>query len=83
MTAEAGRQWMFPIDAKVDVVFADGTHRYWSTHCRHDRHDACAATVIEGMDVHEEMLAYVARKPAQCKTCASPCVCPCHKENPS
>jgi hypothetical protein len=74
------RQW-FPIDAKVDVVFADGSHRYWSTHCRClGNHDACSATVIEGMDVHEDMLAYVARKPAQCRSCSSPCLCTCHKD---
>ena len=34
---------IFPAGAKVDVVLPDGTHRYWSTHCRHNRHDACAA----------------------------------------
>lgn len=54
---------------KVDVVFADGSHRYWSTHCRHDRHDACAAT---------ELAPGVPRQPSQCKTCAAPCLCPCH-----
>lgn len=32
---------IFPIDAKVDAVLADGTHRYWSTHCRHGDHDLC------------------------------------------
>jgi len=29
------RRWVFPLDAKADVVFIGGTHRYWSTHCRH------------------------------------------------
>jgi hypothetical protein len=64
------RQWVFPIDAKVDAVFADGSHRYWSTHCRHGNHDACSAT---------ELAPGVPRQPAQCKTCSSPCLCYCHK----
>lgn len=49
----------------VDVVHADGTHEYWSTHCRHGSHDACAATTINGGP----------RKPAQCKICGAPCRC--------
>ncbi len=52
----------------VDIVLPDGTHIYWSTHCRHGRHDDCAA---------EEIAPGVPRRPAQCKTCAAPCVCPC------
>jgi hypothetical protein len=64
------RQWVFPIDAKVDAVLPDGTHRYWSTHCRHDDHDACRAT---------ELAPGIPRRPAQCKGCGSPCLCPCHK----
>lgn len=57
---------------KVDVVLSDLSHRYWSTHCRHDRHDACAAT---------ELAPGVPRQPSQCKTCSAPCICPCgHKE---
>lgn len=53
----------------IDVVYTDGTHWYWSTHCRHGRHDACNAT---------ELAPGVPRRPAQCKTCAAPCVCDCH-----
>jgi hypothetical protein len=67
------RLWVFPMDAKVDVILPDGTHRYWSTHCRHGRHDACSAT---------ELAPGMPRKPAQCKTCQAPCVCPCHEEAP-
>jgi hypothetical protein len=55
----------------VDVVYADGTHRYWSTHCRHGNHNACNAT---------ELVPGVPREPAQCKGCAAPCVCGCHGE---
>lgn len=68
--------WVFPIDARADVLLADGTHRYWSTHCRHARtaeeHAACSAT---------ELAPGVPRKPAQCKTCAAPCICSCHWED--
>lgn len=76
------RQWTFPAGARIDVVLPDGTHRYWSTHCRHaplprsepkgspDGHDACTAA---------ELAPDVPRRPAQCKTCAAPCVCPCHE----
>lgn len=53
----------------ADVISEDGTHVYWSTHCRHGRHEDCAAI---------EIAPGVARRPAQCKTCAAPCVCPCH-----
>lgn len=67
-------QWFFPIDSRADVIFADGKHRYWSTHCRHGRHDACAAT---------ELAPGVPRRPAQCKTCTAPCLCHCHKEGNS
>lgn len=58
-----------PGAAKADVVYADGTHEYWSTHCRHGNCEACAAT---------ELAPGVPRRPAQCKTCGSPCICGCH-----
>lgn len=25
----------------IDVIADDGTHRYWSTHCRHGDHNLC------------------------------------------
>jgi len=56
-------------NSKHDIVYADGTHYYWSTHCRHDNHEACDAT---------ELAPGVPRKPAQCKGCQAPCVCTCH-----
>lgn len=67
-------KWAEPLDSRIDVVIPDsvipeGEHRYWSTHCRHDAHDACAAT---------ELAPGVPRRPAQCKTCGSPCICSCH-----
>jgi hypothetical protein len=57
---------------KVDVVPLVGEHSYWSTHCRHDRHDACKAT---------ELAPGVPRSPAQCKTCGARCICTCHRES--
>lgn len=57
----------------IDIITADGQHTYWSTHCRHTRHRDCRAT---------ELAPGVPRKPAQCKTCGSPCICPCHLEGP-
>jgi hypothetical protein len=55
--------------AMTDRIYMDGCHTYWSTHCRHGNHEACMAT---------ELAPGVARKPAQCKTCAAPCICGCH-----
>ena len=63
----------FPV-GMADVIMPDGTHRYWSTHCRHEDHEACAANWLYG-----EFGAFIARKPAQCKTCSAPCICDCHK----
>lgn len=57
--------------AKTDTITAGGEHIYWSTHCRHGRHQACSA---------EELAPGVPRRPAQCKTCAATCVCRCHKQ---
>lgn len=54
---------------KGDFVYADGSHTYWSTHCRHNNHDACNAT---------SLAPGVPRRPAQCKTCGAPCICDCH-----
>lgn len=53
----------------TDVIHPDGTHDYWSTHCRHGRHEDCAATEAAGAP----------RRPSQCKTCAAPCRCRCHQ----
>lgn len=66
-----------PPGGASDVVYPDGGHWYWSTHCRHATdedpggHDACKAT---------ELAPGVPRRPAQCKTCGAPCRCYCHKE---
>lgn len=71
-----------PHRVMFDVVedAPDGlTHTYWSTHCRHDRHDDCSATAMVGLDiVGEGFRPRIARMPTQCKTCSSPCICPCH-----
>lgn len=58
---------------KIDIIDERG-HVYWSTWCRHEIHDACNAT---------ELAPGVPRSPAQCKHCAAPCVCDCHKEHAS
>lgn len=26
---------------KIDAILPDGSHRYWSTHCRHGNHELC------------------------------------------
>lgn len=74
----------------IDVIFPDGTHRYWSTHCRHagpspddPRHADCSADRLAGDTLRDgralPRTVEIQRKPAQCKTCAAPCICPCHK----
>lgn len=62
-------------------IAPDGTtHTYWSTHCRHGRHEDCSATEMTGrMPAWPEAHTAVLRKPAQCKTCAARCICDCHK----
>jgi hypothetical protein len=48
-------------------------HRYFSTACYHDEHGYCQArqaTDYLGQDFN--------RRPAQCKFCGAPCICPCH-----
>lgn len=56
---------------KVDVVHPDGTHEYWSTHCRcSGDHGLCKATTINGGP----------RTPSRSKCCDSPCKCWCHRE---
>ncbi len=69
---------------RIDIITVSdkGTvHAYWSTHCRHGNHADCSADTLrgEGLDL-SGLPVRVRRKPAQCKTCASPCVCPCHRE---
>ncbi len=69
-------------DYQIDAILPDGTHRYWSTHCRHGNHDLCSADLIHGQIAGTEMSTAIVRKPAQCKAaeCSAPCICPCHKE---
>lgn len=56
---------------KIDAILPSGTHRYRSTHCRHFDHGECSTA--RGYDAEGE---FFARRPAQCKACAAPCVCP-------
>lgn len=77
-----------PAESKIDAILPDGTHQYWSTHCRHDNHEDCSATEIRGplhvgpRDPHTRRYAVsetsIPREPAQCKTCGAPCACDCH-----
>lgn len=62
---------------RIDAVTPNG-HVYWSTHCRHDNHKACAASSLTGTIVGDRVTVEVDRNPAQCKGCAAPCVCLCH-----
>lgn len=48
-------------------------HEYLSTACLHGEHDYCAATQAEDAEGW-----LFSRRPAQCKFCQAPCVCPCH-----
>lgn len=63
---------------KIDIILPSGRHMYFSTHCRHDLHGNCSATVLVGGNPHGDGDSAVARRPAQCKTCAAPCVCGHH-----
>jgi hypothetical protein len=67
--------------AKVDTIFADGTHQYWSTWCRHGLHEKCSATYVTGEQDDLGSLATVRRNPAQCKGCGARCVCECHVQH--
>lgn len=46
-------------------------HRYLSTGCLHGHHDYC-----QNHTGHSGT-----KTPAQCKFCAAPCICPCHRGN--
>jgi hypothetical protein len=48
-------------------------HHYLSTGCFHGDHDYCS-----NIDGRAGL-----KKPAQCKFCAAPCVCSCHREQPA
>jgi hypothetical protein len=47
-------------------------HQYLSTGCLHGEHDYCQSNTGLGG----------AKTPAQCKFCASPCICGCHQTTP-
>jgi hypothetical protein len=74
--AAAGR--LLPEGAQADVMLPDGTHRYWSTHCRHGNHQLCESNAILGRTVVSDLPVAIGRVPARCKGCVSPCICPCH-----
>lgn len=48
---------------------------YLSTYCLHGVHEPCGSP--EGVDANGRPFA---RRPAQCKLCAAPCICVCHNE---
>jgi hypothetical protein len=72
---------------QADTVHADGSHTYWSTHCRHGNHEACSATSMvrnraaRGPAEAAPRPVQVLKAAAQCKTCAAPCICPCHEQS--
>lgn len=47
-----------------------GTHEYLSTGCLHGRHDYCQNPQREDGG---------RKRPAECKFCGAPCICPCHR----
>lgn len=49
---------------------AVNTHAYLSTGCFHNDHNYCQSNTGSNGD----------KVPAQCKFCAAPCVCSCHRE---
>lgn len=69
---------------KVDTLLPSGRHHYWSTHCRHGNHELCSATsmvrdrVARGPADAVPRPVEVSKTAAECKTCAAPCICPCH-----
>lgn len=74
--AAAGR--LLPEGAQADVMLPDGTHTYFSTHCRHGNHQLCESNAITGLTVVSERPVAIGKVPARCKGCASPCICECH-----
>lgn len=55
-------------------------HVYLSTSCLHDLHDRCEAGVVQlGLERPGDNGISGLKTPAQCKFCASPCVCGCHR----
>ncbi len=50
---------------------ATDVHTYLSTGCRHGEHDYCRST-------HGGR-----KRPASCKFCDAPCICPCHTTGPA
>lgn len=68
-------------------VMCGAKHRYYSTHCRHGRHEDCSANTLSGIQTIKAPLGdgwltsrtpvSIERTPACCKTCQAPCRCPC------
>jgi hypothetical protein len=82
-SAPAESVWVHPSNSKIDVILPDGTHRYWSTWCRHGLHGPCGESrhiKTWASDGTPEELYDTPREPAQCKTCSAPCICPCHEK---
>jgi len=77
--------WVFPGTAKVDVILPDGTHRYWSTWCRHGdvpgNHEQCGSGTIVRTTVDGGRQVVVTKSRATCKTCDAPCLCSCHNRS--
>lgn len=54
------------------VAHRCGTHHYLSTGCLHGDHGYCQGGAGK----------IGAKRPAECKFCGAPCVCPCHHATP-
>lgn len=64
--------------ARPDTAAPEATdeHIYLSTACLHHDHGYCGSS--DGYDVQGEPFE---KRPAQCKWCASPCICDCHVDS--
>lgn len=54
-------------------------HAYLSTGCLHGDHAYCQSAGAANPDLTAEE---GRKRPAECKFCAAPCVCPCHRSDP-
>lgn len=64
--------------ARPDTAAPEATdeHIYLPTACLHHDHGYCGSS--DGYDVQGEPFE---KRPAQCKWCASPCICDCHVDS--
>ena len=60
-------------------------HIYLSTSCLHGEHDYCKSAIVQELVPHwaddDSEILTRRKRPSECKFCAAPCVCKCHKES--